>query len=98
VSFHHVGVLTDRAAFEARLERFTHRIVEREQALLDYLAEPRALADLVAHRFLYPPHVQMSFIDSAERRTILQHLHRLTAHGLVIPCDDGSWVRAAEAR
>jgi len=93
VSFHHVGVLTERAAFEARLDRFAARITEREQALLDYLAEPRSLAELVAHRFLYPPHVQMAFIDSAERRTILQHLDRLTAQRRVEQCNENVFVR-----
>ncbi len=93
VSFHHVGVITDRAAFEARLQRFVRRIAERDQVLLDYLAEPRTLAELVAHRILYPPHAQMSFIDSAERRSILQHLDRLIADGRVEQCGDQIWVR-----
>jgi len=93
VSFHHAGVITDRAAFEARLDRFARRIPEREQALLDFLAEPRSLAELVAHRFLYPPHVQMAFIDAAERRTIVQHLDRLTEQGRIEQCHASSWVR-----
>ncbi len=93
VSFHHAGVITERGEFETRLVRFARRIPEREQALLEYLAEPRSLDELVAHRFLYPPHAQMSFIDGAERRTITQHLERFAAQGRVARCGDASWVR-----
>lgn len=92
VSFHHAGVLTARSEFLARLERFASRIAERERALLDYLAEPRTLDELVAHRFLYPPHAQMLFIDAAERRTIAQHLERFAVQHLVAR-DGARWVR-----
>jgi hypothetical protein len=50
---------------------------------------------MIAHRFLYPPHAQLSFIDAAERRTIRQHLDRFVAQGRVERCDDTRWVRAA---
>ena len=93
VSFHHVGVIEDRATFEAKLDRFAGRIAEREAALLDYLAEPRALDELVRHRFLYPPHAQLSWIDNAERRTTSQHLDRLSAQGAVERCEPDSWRR-----
>lgn len=94
VSFHHAGVIEDRATFLAKLDRFAGRIAERESALLDYLAEPRTLDELVRHRFLYPPHAQMSFIDAAERRTIEQHLNRLTASGQVEACGEDTWRRS----
>jgi len=93
VSFHHVGVIEDRATFEAKLDRFAGRIAEREAALLDYLAEPRTLDELVRHRFLYPPHAQLSWIDNAERRTISQHLDRLSAQGAVERCAPDTWRR-----
>lgn len=94
VSFHHAGVIDDRATFLAKLERFAGRIAEREAALLDYLAAPRTLPELVAHRFLYPAHAQMSFVDAAERRTIAQHLDRLVAAGRVVECAPATWQRA----
>jgi glyoxylase-like metal-dependent hydrolase (beta-lactamase superfamily II) len=94
VSFHHAGVITERAAFLAKLDRFAARIGERERALLDFLAAPRSLDELVAHRFLYPASAQMSFIDAAERRTIRQHLDRLVAQGRVEQCESGRWIRA----
>ena len=93
VSFHHAGVIEDRDTFLAKLDRFAGRIAEREAALLAYLSEPRTLDELVAHRFLYPPHAQLSFIDAAERRTIEQHLARLAARGAV--ATDGRTWRAA---
>ena len=93
VSFHHAGVIEDRATFLAKLDRFAGRIAERETALLDYLAEPRTLDDLVRHRFLYPAHAQLSFIDAAERRTIEQHLSRLTSQGRVEQCAPTTWRR-----
>lgn len=94
VSFHHIGVLTDRAEFLARLDRFTARIGEREQALLEYLTQPRTLAEMIAHRFLYRPDVELSFADAAEKRTIEQHLDRLLAQNRVERCDETRWVRA----
>ncbi len=93
VSFHHAGVIDDPAEFRARLARFAGRIAEREAALLDYLAAPRTMAELVAHRFLYPAHAQLAFIDAAEQRTIAQHLARLVAAGRVAAGDDGTWWR-----
>ena len=93
VSFHHAGVITERAAFLAKLDRFAARIGERERALLDFLSAPRSLDELVAHRFLYPPTAQMSFIDAAERRTIRQHLDRLIADGRAERCESGRWIR-----
>jgi glyoxylase-like metal-dependent hydrolase (beta-lactamase superfamily II) len=95
VSFHHAGVITERAEFLAKLERFAGRIAQREQALLEYLAEPRSLEDMVAHRFLYPPHAQLWFIDAAERRTTRQHLDRFAARGLVEE-RDGRWQRVPQ--
>ena len=93
VSFHHAGVIEDRATFLAKLDRFAARIAEREAALLAHLAEPRSMAELVRHRFLYPPHAQLSFIDAVERRTIQQHLDRLVADGRVEACGDDRWRR-----
>jgi glyoxylase-like metal-dependent hydrolase (beta-lactamase superfamily II) len=93
VSFHHAGIIEDRATFAAKLDRFAGRIAEREAALLAYLAEPRTLDELVRHRFLYPPHATLSWIDNAERRTITQHLERLEAQGAVARCAPDAWRR-----
>ena len=83
VSFHHVGVIDDPELFATKLSAFAAKIPAREQALLEFLREPRGLDEMVAHRFLYPAHAQAPFIDSVERRTITQHLDRLVGRGEV---------------
>jgi len=91
VSFHHVGVIEEREVFRAKLDRFSGKVVERERALIDFLRSPRTLADLIAHRFLYPPHVNLPFVDAVERRTIEQHLRRLLAQGTIERCGEASY-------
>jgi predicted LPLAT superfamily acyltransferase len=83
VSFHHVGLIEDRAVFLEKLDRFAARIVEREEAMLDFLGEPRTLEQMIARRFVYPAHANLPFIDAVERRTIEQHLARLQQQGRV---------------
>lgn len=77
VSFHHVGVVEERTTFLAKLERFAAKLTQRDADIVEFLRTPHSLAELVAHRFLYPPHATLPFIDAAERRTIEQHLERL---------------------
>lgn len=80
-TFHHIGVLDGREAFLERLERFAAVIASREQRLLDYLAEPRTIADVVAHRFVYRPQDPVAFADPVEKRSMSQHLERLVRDG-----------------
>ncbi len=94
VSFHHAGVIEDRATFLAKLDRFAARIGEREAALLDFLSEPRSIADMVRHRFLYRPDVDLPFIDAVEQRTIEQHLDRLLQRGQIQRCEADTYRRA----
>lgn len=94
VSFHHVGILEDRATFEARLARFAARIGDRDAAIEEYLAEPRTMAEMVAHRFLYPPHASLPFVDAVEKRTIEQHLERGIRRGRLVA--DGDRYRRAD--
>ena len=82
-TFHHIGVLTGRAAFLERLDRFAAKIGEREERLLVYLAEPRTLEEIVAHRFVYRPQDAVPFADGVERRSMSQHLDRLLRQGRV---------------
>jgi glyoxylase-like metal-dependent hydrolase (beta-lactamase superfamily II) len=92
VSFHHVGVIEHRAGFLERLERFAARITEREQAMLAFLAEPRTLPEMIAHRFVYPAHAKLPFIDAVERRTLEQHLARLQQQGRISELEQGRYV------
>ena len=98
VSFHHVGVIEERAVFLERLDRFAARITEREQAMLAFLAEPRSLAQMIAHRFVYPAHANLPFIDAVERRTLEQHLARLQGQGRVEALVDGRYAALAPKR
>lgn len=97
VSFHHVGVIEERALFADKLARFAGKIVEREARMLELLSEPRSVAEMVAHRFLYPPHVTLSFVDAVEERTIRQHLERFVARGIV-EHDGGRYQRCTTER
>ncbi len=83
ITFHHVGVLTERSAFEERLDRFAARVGAREASLLSFLTSPRSIDDMIAHRFLYPPHASLPFLDAVERRTVTQHLARLERSGRI---------------
>ena len=94
VSFHHVGVIESRDEFLAKLDRFAGRIAARERAIVEFLAVPHTLAEMVAHRFLYPAHASMPFIDAVEGRTTLQHLERMRQDGRVRELDDGRWLAA----
>lgn len=84
ITSHHKGVVTDRAAFLDLLAAFAGRLDEREARLLQMLeAGPRTLAELARQRLLYPPHATDVWTDSAEARTIEQHLAELLAAGRV---------------
>jgi len=81
-TFHHIGVL-DRPAFEARLDRFEAKILEREAALLAFLAEPRTMDEIVTHRFVYRPGTGPPMVEVVERRSMGMHLDRLVGGGRV---------------
>jgi glyoxylase-like metal-dependent hydrolase (beta-lactamase superfamily II) len=80
-TFHHIGVVDGRAAFRERLDRFAAVIATREARLLAFLAAPRTLDEIVAHRFVYRPGDAVAFADDVERRSMRQHLDRLLASG-----------------
>ena len=88
-TFHHVGVLEGRDAFVDRLDRFTAVIASRESRLLGFLAEPRTLEEIVAHRFVYRPGDAVPWADDVERRSMRQHVDRLIASGRVEQPDPG---------
>ena len=90
-TFHHIGVLEGRAAFLEHLDRFAAVITRRETALLAFLAEPRSLDDIAAHRFVYRPGDAVAFADPVERRSMSQHLTRLAALGRVVEVEPGRW-------
>ena len=81
VTSHHKGVVTDRETFLRLLSAFGSRLDAREDAIAARLKQrPSTLAELVAHRFVYPKDYEEVFIDEVERRTISQHLEALAEH------------------
>jgi glyoxylase-like metal-dependent hydrolase (beta-lactamase superfamily II) len=83
VTFHHKGTIHSRTELLTLLDAYQAVIERREQALRAFLSEPRTLDEMVAHRFVYRPHVQLLFADAVERRSAQLHLERLVARGLV---------------
>ncbi|CAN5583139.1 MBL fold metallo-hydrolase [soil metagenome] len=81
VTFHHKGVIEGRETFVKMVDDFAAVIDRRHAAMLEFLAEPRTLADMVAHRFIYRPHVEISIADSVERRSAELHLQRMITRG-----------------
>lgn len=93
-TFHHVGVLDGREAYLQRLDRFAAVIERRETRLLEFLAEPRTLEEVVAHRFVFRPEDDVPMIEPVERRSMGQHIARLRRDGRVRALSDGRF-RAA---
>ena len=87
ITSHHKGVIEQRTTFLELLAAFAARIDEREARLLQRLAAgPRTLGELAHERLIYPPHADELWIDSAEARSIQQHLEELAGAGRV-GCD-----------
>jgi glyoxylase-like metal-dependent hydrolase (beta-lactamase superfamily II) len=92
VTSHHKGVYTDRDAFLEALRAYTATLEAREAKLLAMLGSAvRSLDELVSMRLLYPLGYEEVWIDCAERRTIVQHLHEMAADGRVEPVGDACW-------
>jgi len=88
-TFHHIGVLDERDAFLERFDRFRAVIDRREERLLDFLAAPRSLDEIAAHRFVYRPEDPVPFAAPVERRSMGQHLLRLLGEGRVEEVEAG---------
>jgi glyoxylase-like metal-dependent hydrolase (beta-lactamase superfamily II) len=94
VTFHHKGVIEGRETFVAMVDAFAAVIERRHAAMLEYLAEPHTLDDMARHRFIYRPHVEHVFAESAERRTAELHVRRMLARGEATEVAPGSYQRA----
>lgn len=81
VTFHHKGVIEGRDRFLEMLDAFHEVIPRRHQAMLDFLVEPHTVDEMVAHRFVYRPHVEHVFADSVERRCAEMHVDRMLTRG-----------------
>jgi glyoxylase-like metal-dependent hydrolase (beta-lactamase superfamily II) len=94
VTFHHKGVIEGRANFLEMVDAFGAVIDRRHRAMLEFLAEPRTIDDLTAHRFVYRPHVQHVFTDSVERRSATLHIERMLRRGEALEVEPGRYQRA----
>lgn len=93
VTFHHKGVIEGRARFLEMIDAFTEVIHSRHSRMLEFLAEPRRVDDLVAHRFVYRPHVDTVFADAVEQRTAELHLKRMFDRGEAVEVEPGLFQR-----
>jgi glyoxylase-like metal-dependent hydrolase (beta-lactamase superfamily II) len=93
VTFHHKGIIEGRENFVEMVDAFQAVIDRRHRAMLEYLVEPRSLADMVAHRFVYRPHVEHTFANSVERRTAELHIARMVARGEAAEVEPGRFQR-----
>ncbi len=89
VTSHHKGVIEGRDAFLEKLDAFASVIDRRHSAMLEFLAEPRSVDEMVSHRFIYRPHVKAAFADAVERRSADLHLQRMLRRGEVREAEPG---------
>ncbi|WP_245654393.1 hypothetical protein [Streptomyces violens] len=80
---HQKGVIEGAAEFRRRLDAFAGVVEKREATLLAFLGEPRTVEEIVEHRLVYRPHVELPQVGPVERRTAVQHLDRLMTEGRV---------------
>jgi len=93
VTFHHKGVIEGRARFVEMVDSFAAVIDRRHGEMLDFLAEPRSLDEMVKHRFIYRPHVDLLFVDNVERRSAQLHLDRMLERGEASEVESGRYLR-----
>ncbi|MEE8394806.1 MAG: MBL fold metallo-hydrolase [bacterium] len=96
VTFHHKGVITERATFLSLLRAFTDKIHEREEAMLAFMGDAgSSVEQMVAHRFLFPRGYEGIFVEDAERMTVREHLALLLEQGRIV--EDGGRYRLRAA-
>jgi len=94
VTFHHKGVIESRQTFVEMVDAFTAVIGRRHDAMLEYLAEPRTIAEMAEHRFIYRPHVEMAFLNSVERNSARMHVDRMLRRGEASEIEPGRYQRS----
>ncbi len=89
VTFHHKGVVEGQQHFIEQLDAFAAVIGNREARLWEFLQDPKTLDEIVAHRFIYRPGVELLFADHVERTSMNMHITRLLRDGGVIEIEPG---------
>lgn len=90
-TFHHKGVVDGRSMFIDLVDTYASIIGQREARLVDFLVEPRTMEEIVAHRFVYRPGVELLWVDYVERRMMGQHLDRLLDNRVVAEIEPGRY-------
>ena len=93
VTFHHKGIIEGREQFLEMLDGFAAVIPRRHAEMLDFLAEPRSIDDMVAHRFIYRPDVDIQIVEPVERRSADLHVQRMLRRGEAIEVEPGRYQR-----
>jgi hydroxyacylglutathione hydrolase len=91
VTFHHKGIIEGHDEFRRQVDAFTAVIGAREARLLEFLRDPRTMDEIVAHRFIYRPGVEIVWVDNVERRSMSMHLSRLMRDGAVAEDEPGRY-------
>ncbi|HKA56354.1 MAG TPA: MBL fold metallo-hydrolase [Candidatus Binatia bacterium] len=81
VSFHEAGVCQENQ-YEV-VTRYLAVVYEREKLLLDFLAIPRTLPEIIRRRIVYRKDYDIVWIDAVEKNSMLLHLRKLTQEGRV---------------
>lgn len=90
-TFHHIGVIDGHEAFLERFDRFAAVIGDRERRLLEFLALPHDLDEIVEHRFVFRPGAPVAFAADVERRSMGFHVERLLASGRLEQVEPGRY-------
>jgi glyoxylase-like metal-dependent hydrolase (beta-lactamase superfamily II) len=86
VSFHEAGVCEDNQY--AIVTQYLDIIYDREQRLLDVLAVPRTLEEVIKKRIVYrKDYDNVVWIDAVEKNSMLLHLGLLIQQGRVEYCE-----------
>jgi glyoxylase-like metal-dependent hydrolase (beta-lactamase superfamily II) len=95
VTSHHKGIIDGRDAFLSALSMFRGVITKREQRLLEFLNEPRTMAEIVEYRIIYRPGTTgVLWIDHVEETSANLHLQRLLRTGEVTQLESGAFKRS----
>ena len=81
VSFHEAGICEEYQ--DAVVTRYLDVVYEREKLLLDFLAAPRTLAEIIKRRIIYRKNYDIVWIDAVEKNSMLLHLRKLRQEGRV---------------
>ena len=94
VTFHQKGIIEGRELFVEMLDKFHSVIGRRHGEMLDFLTDPRTIAEMAERRFVYRPHVDIPFVETVETRTADLHVARMLARGEATEVEPGRFRRS----